>query len=82
MMLVLVLGGLAGSTFDSFLGATVQAIYYCPQCHKETERHPYHLCGTQTSLVRGWPWLNNDLVNFFCSLAGAGVALAFKWLLF
>lgn len=82
MMLVLVLGGLAGSTFDSFLGATVQAIYYCPQCQKETERHPYHICGTQTSLVRGWPWLNNDLVNFFCSLAGAGVALAFKWLLF
>jgi uncharacterized protein (TIGR00297 family) len=82
MMLVIILGGLAGSTFDSFLGATVQAIYYCPQCQKETERHPLHLCGTQTSLLRGWSWLNNDLVNFFCSLAGAGVALAFASFLF
>jgi len=81
MVLVLALGGLAGSTFDSFLGATVQAIYYCPQCQKETERHPFHLCGVPTSLVRGWPWLNNDLVNFFCSLVGAGAALAVASLL-
>ena len=79
---VILLAGLAGSTFDSFLGATVQAIYYCPQCQKETERHPFHLCGVQTSLVRGWPWLNNDLVNFFCSLAGAGAALAAAMLIF
>jgi len=32
-----ILGGLAGSTFDSLLGATVQGIYYCSQCQKETE---------------------------------------------
>lgn len=82
LMLVIVLAGLAGSTFDSFLGATVQAIYYCPACQKETERHPLHRCGAQTSLTRGWSWLNNDLVNFFCSLAGACVALAVGWLLF
>jgi len=69
------LGGLAGSLFDSLLGATVQAIYYCPACRKETERHPRHLCGSKTSLVRGLPWLNNDLVNFACSLAGALAAL-------
>ncbi len=69
-----VTGGLAGSFFDSFLGGTVQAIYHCPACEKETERHPLHTCGTPTSLVRGWSWLNNDLVNFACSLAGALVA--------
>jgi uncharacterized protein (TIGR00297 family) len=82
LIAVILLGGLAGSTFDSFLGATVQAIYFCPQCQKETERHPLHLCGAQTTLARGWPWLNNDLVNFCCALAGAGVALAAGWLLF
>lgn len=82
MMPVLIIGGLAGSTFDSFLGATVQAIYYCPQCRKETERHPLHLCGIETTLARGWPWLNNDLVNFFCSLVGAGAAVVVARLLF
>ncbi len=65
------LGGAAGSLFDSLLGATVQAIYYCPTCHKETERHPVHLCGTPTTLAHGWSWLNNDLVNYACSLAGS-----------
>jgi uncharacterized protein (TIGR00297 family) len=81
LLAIILLGGLAGSTFDSFLGATVQAIYFCPQCQKDTERHPLHLCGAQTSLARGWPWLNNDLVNFCCALAGAGMALAAGWLL-
>jgi uncharacterized protein (TIGR00297 family) len=68
------LGGAAGSFFDSFLGATIQAIYYCPVCRKETERHPLHLCGNQTSLAHGWSWLNNDLVNFGCSVMGGLVA--------
>jgi uncharacterized protein (TIGR00297 family) len=71
--------GLAGSLFDSWLGATVQTIYYCPTCEKETERFPRHTCGTQTYRKRGWSWLNNDWVNFACSLAGALVALA-VWL--
>jgi len=62
------LAGLAGSLFDSLLGATVQAIYYCPTCQKETERFPLHTCGSQTTLRRGWPWLDNDLVNLGCSL--------------
>lgn len=64
-------GGLAGSTLDSLLGATLQAIYYCPGCSKDTERHPHHSCGSQTHLQRGWRWLDNDWVNFLCSLAGA-----------
>jgi uncharacterized membrane protein len=70
---VAAIGGLAGSLFDSLLGATVQAIYFCPTCHKETERR-LHTCGTPTQLRRGWRWLNNDLVNFIASLVGAGIA--------
>jgi uncharacterized protein (TIGR00297 family) len=67
--------GLAGSLVDSFLGATVQAIYHCPACDKETERHPQHTCGAQTALQRGLPWLDNDWVNFACALGGALVML-------
>ena len=67
--------GLAGSLFDSFLGSTVQAMYYCPTDQKETEKHPLHTCGTETVHIRGWKWLDNDWVNFACSAFGVMVAL-------
>ncbi|OGO27157.1 MAG: hypothetical protein A2136_05600 [Chloroflexi bacterium RBG_16_54_11] len=73
---IIALAGYVGSFYDSFLGATVQAIYWCPTCQKETERHPLHTCGAQTSLVRGYAWINNDMVNFACSLMGAILASA------
>ncbi len=65
------LGGLFASLVDSLLGATVQAIYTCPTCGKETERYPLHTCGTNTIFKRGWRWMNNDWVNAFCALSGA-----------
>ncbi|MBN1303293.1 MAG: DUF92 domain-containing protein [Anaerolineales bacterium] len=68
-------GGFAGSLFDSYLGATVQAIYHCPFCEKETERYPKHTCGTETIQIRGWIWLDNDWVNFACGTVGMLVAL-------
>jgi uncharacterized protein (TIGR00297 family) len=68
--------GLLGSYLDSLLGATVQAIYYCPQCKKETERYPLHSCGTATQHRRGWRWLDNDWVNFASAVFGALAALA------
>jgi uncharacterized protein (TIGR00297 family) len=66
--------GLAGSLFDSLLGATVQQIYYCDVCRKETERK-VHRHTHQTRPLRGWSWLNNDLVNLSASAVG-GIAAA------
>lgn len=68
------IAGCAASLVDSLLGATVQAIYRCPTCDKETERHPLHSCGTNTLLIRGLAWLNNDLVNMSCALTGGLLA--------
>jgi uncharacterized protein (TIGR00297 family) len=77
--LLITASGLAASLFDSYLGATVQAMYFCPTHNKETEKHPLHTCGTQTIHIRGWRWLDNDRVNFACALFGALVGLAFVY---
>ncbi|TMD68192.1 MAG: DUF92 domain-containing protein [Chloroflexi bacterium] len=72
--LIALVCGLAGSIVDSFLGATVQAMYYCPHCQKETERR-VHSCGTKTQPLRGIAWLNNDAVNFIATLCGGLMAM-------
>lgn len=77
LFLIITLAGLSASLFDSFLGGTVQAMYFCPTDNKETEKHPTHTCGTTTIHLRGWKWLDNDLVNFACSIFGVLVALIF-----
>lgn len=78
---IVVAGGLVGATFDSILGARWQAIYFCPVCQSETERHPLHRCGHHTTHLRGWRWLDNDGVNFLSACAGAAVS-ALTWALF
>ncbi len=70
--------GLLGSLFDSLLGATVQAVYFCDLDHKETERR-VHSCGCTTRRLRGWSWVDNDGVNFASSVFGSLVAIVI-WL--
>lgn len=66
-------GGLAGALFDSYLGAACQALYMdATGCLTDQAVSDD---GSSNSYVRGWRWLNNDLVNFSNSVAGAGSAL-------
>jgi len=78
--LLAVAGGLVGSLTDSMLGATVQGIYFCDRCRKETES-VVHRCGQATRIVRGWAWLNNDIVNLLSSAVGGAVAALLAWAL-
>jgi len=71
------ISGLAGSFLDSLLGATLQAMYYCPVCNKETERRIHH-CGTSTRFLRGLPWMDNDIVNFIATSWGGLVAMGLQ----
>ncbi len=64
------IGGVAGALVDSLLGATLQALRYCPRCRRACETDP-HACGTPAQLVRGAEWMTNDAVNCAATLAGA-----------
>jgi uncharacterized protein (TIGR00297 family) len=66
--------GLSGALFDSLLGATLQAGYYCETCDVPTEQVVHHQCGQPTEQVRGLHRLNNDRVNFLATALGAGIA--------
>ncbi len=66
-------GGIAGALLDSILGASLQALRYCPACERDCETR-YHACGGGTQLRRGVSWIENDAVNFAATLCGALVA--------
>jgi uncharacterized protein (TIGR00297 family) len=68
-------GGVAGAFADSLLGASAQALRYCPQCARACETDP-HVCGSKTELARGLRWMSNDAVNACATAIGAGVAYA------
>jgi len=66
-------GGVAGALLDSVLGATVQSRRRCDTCNRETE-HIVHDCGAATHNVKGFRWIDNDMVNFLSSAAGGLIA--------
>ena len=74
VVLLITAAGVFGCLVDSLLGATVQRIYQGSD--GPTER-AYASDGAPLPLIRGWRWLNNDLVNFGSSLAGALLAWIF-----
>jgi uncharacterized protein (TIGR00297 family) len=68
------LGGIAGSTLDSLVGASLQGRRWCDTCDCASERD-IHDCGSPTRRAGGVAWVNNDAVNLACGLMGGLVAL-------
>lgn len=77
---IALLSGLLGSLFDSWLGATCQAMYCCPACQQETEQR-IHRCDTSTQPLRGLSWMDNDVVNFLATFVGSLFAILLQLLL-
>ncbi len=78
--LIILFAGLLAALVDSVLGATVQGRYYCTVCHKITEKKSH--CGDTPTLHKaGFQWINNDMVNVFCAIAGVMFVAAGIWLL-
>jgi uncharacterized protein (TIGR00297 family) len=72
-LLAVALGGIAGALLDSIVGASLQALRWCPACASECET-PLHHCGSATTMRRGVAWIQNDTVNLMATLCGALVA--------
>ena len=64
--LIIVLMSALGSYIDSLLGAFCQAKYECPKCNKQVET-PKH-CRVKTTLLRGYPFMNNNVVNLLSNI--------------
>ncbi len=75
---IVLTAGVAGAFADSIAGASAQELRYCPQCKRSCETNP-HICGTPTSVIRGFSFISNDAVNFICTATGAMVALLLSW---
>lgn len=76
-LLLIGVSGLLASLVDSFFGATVQAQYFDPVREKVTERtHSFAADGSlvENRLLKGVPFVNNDLVNTLCAISGSALA--------
>ncbi len=69
----IIAGGVFGSTFDSILGATVQASRRCDVCGVLTENRRHH--DKEARLVKGIGFIDNNVVNFLGILSGVIVSV-------
>ncbi len=71
---VCLVGGIAGATADSALGATMQRQGYCKVCHRQTEALTH--CGEKTAMTGGVAFVENNVVNLVATLVGGLFSLA------
>jgi len=79
LFIFLTIAGIIGGLLDSLEGATVQGIYYCKHCLKETER-PIHKCGNETEFYKGYRIITNDFVNISSAFISGCIAGILYWI--
>ncbi len=73
-IVLITLGGVLANLCDSLLGATIQAQQACRVCRKVSEKKGM-CCGLEREHHAGWRWVDNDVVNGLCGLAGVFIVL-------
>ena len=68
-ILIVLAAGVIGSFIDSIMGATIQAMYQNPKTGEFTEIASS--ANTKNVLIRGFSFVDNDMVNWCCAIAGA-----------
>jgi len=79
IIIVTVIGGIVGCTVDSVLGATIQGMWRCAVCGKDTEKKTH--CAIKAVYLRGKRFLDNHMVNIISCLVGAIVTASLFLLL-
>ncbi|WP_026563580.1 DUF92 domain-containing protein [Bacillus sp. UNC41MFS5] len=70
--------GYLGNVIDTLIGAYYQQVYVCGQCGIETEKKSH--CQMQTTRIKGWGFVDNDMVNFLSGFIAALLAIIITYL--
>jgi len=79
LTLLVFLFGYIGNIIDTLLGAFYQQVYICKQCGIETEKK--HHCHLPTTRIKGFTFVDNDMVNFLSGFLAAILAIGMAQLL-
>lgn len=66
---LILIAGFLGSLADSVTGSLLQGKFICDVCGKTVETNNH--CGADTRISSGMKWIDNNMVNLFCSFSGA-----------
>jgi uncharacterized membrane protein len=70
--------GYFGNVIDTLIGAFYQQVYVCGQCGIETEKKRH--CQTPTTRIKGFTYVDNDMVNFLSGFLAALLAIGVVYL--
>jgi uncharacterized membrane protein len=65
--------GYFGNLFDTLIGAFYQQAFICPTCGIETEKKSH--CQKATIRIKGFAFIDNDMVNFLSGFIAVLLAL-------